>query len=161
MRILTTIFLLLFTTICQGQSVIGKYSNYFGESFYFENDSTFKYTWLFDLASSWTNGNWKLSNDTLYIEPKIILDTLRTMNCNGIEIDTLVISTDEILNRTDSIAYLSSFLSGGGQNRRILPSKLYYKNKRLYLILENGKLDSRKKSFLTRKRYKTYFIEVE
>jgi hypothetical protein len=161
MRILTTIFLLILTTICQGQFVIGKYSNYFGESFYFEEDSTFKYTWLFDLASSWTNGSWKISNDTLYIEPKIILDTLRTLNSHGIEIDTLVVSTDEIQNRTDSIAYISSFLSGGGQNRRIPPSKLHYKNKRLYLILENGKLDRRKKSFLTRKRYKTYFIEVE
>lgn len=161
MRILTTILLLLFTTICKGQSIIGKYSNYFGESFYFGKDSTFKHTWLFDLASSWTNGSWKISNDTLYIEPHIILDTLRIMNSHGIETDTLIISSDEIQNRTDSIAYISSFISGGGQNRRIPPSKLYYKNKRLYLILENGKLDRRKKSFLTRKRYKTYFIEVK
>jgi len=162
MRLFPTILMILFAAVCQGQSVIGKFSNCFGESFYLKEDSTFEFTWLFDLASSWTNGKWQISNDTIFIKPKIIYDTLEIKNTNGIIVDTLVVSSDLMGNRIDSNEYISDFISGGGQNRRIPPSKLYFKNKKLYLILDNGKLNKRReKAILTRKRYKTYYIRIE
>ncbi|MBK7132254.1 MAG: hypothetical protein IPH69_05330 [Bacteroidales bacterium] len=154
MRLYSTIFVILFAGICQGQTVIGKFSNSFGESIYLKEDSTFEFTWLFDLASSWTNGKWQISNDTIYIKPRIIYDTLEIKN-NGIIVDTLVLSSDTIGNKIDSISYISSIITGGGQTKRIPPSKLYLKNKRLYLVQNNGKINKRREdAILTRKSIK-------
>ncbi len=162
MRLYSTIFIILFAAICQGQSVVGKFSNCFGESFYLKEDSTFEFTWLFDLASSWTNGKWKISNDTIYIKPNIIYDTLEIKNTKGIIVDTLVLSSDAIGNKIDSISYFSSFITSGGQHRRTPPLKLYFKSKRLYLVLNNGKINKRREeAILTKKKYKTYYINME
>jgi hypothetical protein len=162
MKLYSIIFIILFSAICRGQSVVGKYSNCFGESFYLKEDSTFEFTWFFDLASSWTNGRWQISNDTIYIKPKIIFDTLEIKNTDGIIVDTLVVSSGPIGSKIDSIEYISSFIGGGGQNWRIPPSKLYFKNKKLYLVMDNGKINKRREeAILTRKKYKTYYIYIE
>jgi inorganic pyrophosphatase/exopolyphosphatase len=135
----------------------------FGEKLEFMNDSSFKHTWHFDLASSWTNGKWRISNDTLYLYPILISDTLNIRNSEKKIIkDSIVISDDEISERIESDEYVMSLISGGGQNRRFPPSELFLKNGKLFRVLDNKKLDKGKQTaILTRKKYKTYFRPIK
>jgi len=158
----TILFIFIFQVpiICFGQNKIARtYRNSFGEKLEFLNDSTFMHTWSFDLAASWTKGKWGISNDTIYLKSIIIKDTLTIRNSeNEILKDSLVLSTDKKSNRIENEEFVLSLISGGGQNRKLPPKKLYLKNGKLYRLLENGKIDKTKsKTLLTGKKYKTYF----
>jgi hypothetical protein len=137
----------------------GEYLNSFGEKLEFLKDSSFRYAWHFDLSSSWTNGKWRISNDTLYLYPILISDTLNIRNSEKKIIKhSIVLSANEISERIESDGYIMSSISGGGQNRRPPPSELFIKNGKLFRILDNNKLDKGKHTaILTRKKYKTYF----
>jgi hypothetical protein len=56
--------------------ISGQYHDFFGCKLELKKDLTFKFTWNFDLYSSWTIGKWTFSNDTIYLQVKLILDTL-------------------------------------------------------------------------------------
>jgi len=165
-NLIKTILLLIFAlnqTISFGQVKIeSKYYNMFGEQIEFYNDSTYKHTWHFDLASSWTNGKWKFSNDTIYLTPIFVIDTLSISIPNkNISKDSLVLSSDEKQERIENEEYVTSLISGGGQYRRQPLDKLLLKNGKLYQILDNGNLDKIKhKAIMTNKKYKTYFKPI-
>ena len=78
-----------------GQSLPGKYSAYYGHSLELKNDSTFRYEWMFDLASSWAVGQWAVSDKTVYLKFKDVYDTLTRENMP----DSLILSPDEKSNR--------------------------------------------------------------
>ena len=162
MRNLTQIILLMISTLALGQEEIhGNYSNRFGEKIELKSDSTFVYTWRFDLASSWSKGNWSIENDTIYLDPIPIMDTLRTVK-NNIKSDSLVLSSDQKGNRTTAGETLANALSGGGQNRKEPPQRLYFKNGRLYRITDNDEIDDKKHQQMSPgKKYKSYFYKTD
>lgn len=45
--------------------IIGSYRDHLGSHVQLNMDNTFKYTWNFDMAVSWTKGTWKLNGDTI------------------------------------------------------------------------------------------------
>ncbi|WP_281616487.1 hypothetical protein [Flammeovirga sp. SubArs3] len=133
----------------------------FGEKIEFLRDSTFKHTWCIDLASSWTIGKWKIYRDTIYLTSSLIMDTLTILNSENTFLkDSLVLSTDEKIDRIENVEYVTTSISGGGQNRKQPPTILYFKNGKLYRLL-NNKLDSRKyRARLTSKKYKPYYQPI-
>ena len=164
MKPLLMIFFLLFCTNSYGQhKVANQYSDNFGEKLHLFSDSVFKHTWHFDLASSWTEGSWYISEDTVYLMPTLIYDTLtiRNSKCEFLK-DSLVLSADAYSSRIENVDYIMTLISGGGQYRRKPPCKLYLQNKKLFRIHDNGKLDRTKsEGVLTRKKYNTYFKPIK
>ncbi|MCG9899329.1 MAG: hypothetical protein MH132_04960 [Hydrotalea sp.] len=73
----------------------GRYRDYFGNRIQLNSDSTFKYTWHFDMQSSWTKGIWWLKGDTIYFQMIPVYDTISKTNSNKITTDSLVLSQDE------------------------------------------------------------------
>ncbi len=138
----------------------GTYNDHFGESIEFLPNNEFKFYYQFDLAASWSNGQWQVSNDTIYLKCVPILDTLELRDANNKFIkDTLVLSIDPKVDRISTDEYVITSLSAYGQNKISPPAKLLFKNKKLYRIGENGKIETkRRKQFLTGKKKKTYFF---
>ena len=138
---------------------VGIYKDRFSESIELKSDSTFTHKWRFDLGSSWTNGKWRIINDTIYLKTELVMDTLQFRNSeNKVVRDSLVLSSDQKIDRIELNELIISSISSGGQNRYEPPTKIYWKRNKLYRINENGTLDQRKvKAFWTDKKYKTYF----
>jgi len=61
-----SILLTIISFSATAQSLIGKDRAYYGHTLELRGDSTFRYEWKFDLASSWTTGQWKVSNRIVY-----------------------------------------------------------------------------------------------
>lgn len=149
MKYLTLIFV-LFTTIVFAQSksktTIGvNYRNYWGGELQLKPDSSFKYTWRFDLELSWNTGKWTIKNDTIYLRTILVYDTLRYVNVNGKVIDTFILAeceTPAVITKNDLDHPMA--LSTGGQNRQTPPKKLYYFHDKLFEIDTNGKLIKKK-----------------
>ncbi len=140
-----------FDISAQGSTI--EYNDYFGHKLILHQDSSFRFTWNFDLAASWSIGNWRISNDTIYLKVINVYDTL--LQPNG---DTLVLSMDEKPNRIDGQQFAISTLSGGGQNRVDVPSKLCYKGRRLFLMTKDGTLVRKKVYGMSRqKKYPPWY----
>ncbi|MEK8181254.1 hypothetical protein WMW71_12980 [Flavobacterium buctense] len=149
--------LILFLINGQHGNVEGEYYNHFGSKLKINSDSTFLYTWHFDLESSWSKGTWKMKNDTINFKVIPVFDTLRRINLK----DTLILSVDEkpelITEQNGSITH---FLSSGGQNVQKMNVKLYFDGEKLIEIKRNGKLDKAKhKAFWENKKYYTWFVK--
>ena len=85
--------LLFFIKVEGQQTVAGTYHDYFGEELQLKSDNTFKHNWRFDLASTWATGNWTLKNDTIYLTPIPVHDTvLYHNNESGTNLKRLVLS---------------------------------------------------------------------
>ncbi len=154
--------MLFIQLFCFGQSKLeGSYLNKFGERLVFENDSIFSHTWQFDLASSWTKGTYRISNDTIYLRTTLIYDTLEIVNSENEFIkDSLVVSIDETSNSIRNEEFVMSLVAGGGQNRLPPPDKLVLVRGKLFRLNKLGIIDkSKKKQTLTDKSFKTYFFK--
>lgn len=155
MKLLTTLLFITtisFTADCQ-RSVTGKYYHNFGHTLLLKSDSTYEFKTGFDLSSSWSHGDWSLKKDTIFLINKPIFDTLIVSQDKF----TLVLSADSISEGIDSLSYIATLLSGGGQNRTPHPHKLLLKKKTLLIIDENGQAVTRdlydpmrQKSFTTK-----------
>jgi hypothetical protein len=144
MKILTTTLLILNSLVLFSQeAVIGHYRDFFGSRLYLNADSTFKYTWNFDMLSSWTKGTWTIRQDTVYLNMVPLYDTVGVRKLDGSEHDSLILSTDESPERITQIQLAGTMLAGGGQNRQAYPEKLVFKKDRLYK-LRNGRLETQK-----------------
>lgn len=141
----------------------GVYRSYFGQELKINSDKTFFFKSSFDLSSSWSKGQWRISNDTIYLKTEIIKDILHDINYkNNVMRDTLVISQDSIANRINNGEHVAGILSSGGQNRVKPPEKFFFKNNKLYLINNSGNLENRRlKHFWINKKYKTYFKKIQ
>lgn len=161
MRILTTILLLTLSSSSYAQDkIVGQYRDYFGSRLQLNADSTFKYTWHFDLSASWTKGTWTVENDTVYFHMLPTYDTISNTN-NGSAVDNLVLSDNEISERLTQQQYEGQGLSSGGQNKIPNPEKLFYKKDRLYGI-NNGRLyTQRHKAIWTKKKFPPWFFKSE
>jgi hypothetical protein len=141
--------------------VIGRYRDYFGNRIQFNADKTFKYTWNFDMAASWTKGTWILTDDTVYLQMAPTYDTLSQAKPNNILSDTLILSTDEIPERVTQAEFAGMFLSGGGQNRRNYPDKLLFRKGRLYKVQNRKLVTKKQKGFGTGKKWNPWFFKSD
>ena len=162
MKILIIAILLSISFSLFAQKIMaGRYRDYFGSRIELNVDSTFKYTWNFDLSASWTKGTWTLVGDTVYFQMIPTYDTLSQTNANGSTSDTLILSADEISERFTQTQFVATLLSSGGQNRRNYPDKLFFRKGRLYEI-QNGKLVTKKqKGFLTTQKWDPWFFKSD
>ena len=139
----------------------GKYSNHFGEKIELKSDSTFLYSWNFDLASSWSTGKWKLDNNTIFLNVIPIMDTLKIVNNNKYS-DSLILSSDQKGSLIKKEETLIKALSGGGKNRQKPPKKLYFRNGNLFRLTDNNEIDNKKyKQLSTDKKFKTFFYKTD
>lgn len=157
MRLTEIILVVLISEISFGQDkYVGLYNDRFSENIELKTDSTFIHHYRFDLASSWTIGKWKVHNDTIFLNTKLLMDTLQTRNSeNKIIRDSLVISADLKPNRIEKVEHLSYLLSSGGQNKVKPPEKMLWKRKKIYRITKEGKVEKIK--IVNGDKYKTYF----
>jgi hypothetical protein len=162
MKILTAAFLLLLSLSLTAQDkIIGRYRDYFGSRIQLNTDNTFRYTWNFDMAASWTTGTWTLRNDTVFFEMIPIYDTLSRADSSGLIADTLFLSDDEIPQRITSMQSISTLLSSGGQNRNDCPDKLFFKRKRLYKIQNGSLVVKKQKGFWTSKKWDPWYFKSD
>ena len=166
MKLITILFVFIsiFTTSNKSE-FIGTYHDYFGSTIVFNNDFTYyENSWQVCTVTSWTIGKWKRENDTVFITPTFVYDSLSYYDSTrSIKIDTLVLSYDEVANRITLKDYKEGVLtteSLGFQNDYQNPFKLLIKGKRLYHILTNGKIDKTKKVAFSQDEYKpTYYFK--
>ena len=127
MKLTEIILILLISKLTFGQNkYAGIYNNRFSESIELNSDSTFIHKWGFDLASSWTIGKWNVKNDTIYLKVELVKDTLQIRDSeNNVVRDSLVISSDQKIDRIEQNEFIISSLSSGGQNRYKPPTKIY------------------------------------
>jgi hypothetical protein len=153
MKILATIFLLTvsFGLFAQDK-ILGHYRDYFGSSLQLNADSTFKYTWHFDLSASWTKGTWTVKKDTVYFRIVPTYDTISSIDNKNTAIDKLILSDDEISERLTHQQWIGRGLSSGGQNKMPYPEKLFYKKERLYGV-KDGRLYKKKNRGIWSKKY--------
>jgi hypothetical protein len=137
--LLLNILLFLSFSLFAQKNILGRYRDHFASRVELNADSTFKYTWRFDLTNSWTKGLWTIKNDTVYFHMVPTYDTVSYKNNAGTSTDTFVLSVDETSERLTPEQYAGMGLSSGGQNIHSNPEKLYFKKGRLYKI-HNGKL---------------------
>lgn len=161
MRILTTIlFLTLSSNLFAQDKIIGHYRDYFGSRLQLNSDSTFKYTWNFDLSASWTKGTWIVENDTVYLQMTPIYDTISKTN-NGSAVDQLVLSDDEASERLTQQQFIGQGLLSGGQNKTPYPEKLFYKKGRLYGIKDGRFVKKKHRGIWTKKKYPPWFFKSD
>ena len=159
MRLTTIILLIVINFIASGQSLTGKYNAYYGHSLELKDDSTFRYEWHFDLASSWSVGQWKVSSKTIYLNFKSIYDTLTR---DGMP-DSLVLSSDEKSNRIRNDEFVIGLISGGGQGRSVngITDRLAIRGKRLYQLDKIGRIiRTRESGNWTKKKKPTYYFRA-
>jgi hypothetical protein len=136
MKFILSIVLLILINGQHG-NVEGEYYDNLGTTLRINANSTFSYKWNGHNISSWSNGKWKINNDTVYFKVIPIFDTVRK---SGVK-DTLILSLDEkpelITERNGSISH---FLSSRAQNNIPINDKLYFDGKKLIEIKRNGKL---------------------
>jgi hypothetical protein len=148
-----------FNLFAQGK-IAGRYRNYFGSRIQLNSDSTFKYTWHFDLSGSWTKGTWSLNNDTVNFHMLPTYDTVSYKNNDGTSTDKIILSVDETSERMTSEQYAGMGLSSGGQNIQPYPDKLFFKRQELFEI-RNGKLAKKIKGFWTKKKWRLWFFKSD
>jgi hypothetical protein len=130
------LLLLPFVLFAQ-DNVTGRYRDYFGNRIVLNPDNTFKYTWHFDMQSSWTKGTWSLKDDTVYFQMTPIYDTVTFIYFSNKGVDSLILSTDETSERFTQQRFAVELLTSGGQNRMNYPERLVFKKGRLYKV-QNG-----------------------
>lgn len=159
MKVLTFISIYFLYLVCLSKTIVGEYYDHFGNRLKINSDSTFIHKWNFDLASSWTKGKWNVKHDTIYFTTIPIFDTLRLSEKK----DSLILSLTEIPTlRTYPNAILPQLLSSGGQNRREIDMKLYFKSDKLYRIDSLGMLITQKVTgFSSQEKYNTWFIKKQ
>jgi hypothetical protein len=134
------LFLTLVGCASKHSQMAGVYTSDFNQRIKLKSDSTFYHNWGFDLGSSWSVGKWRISKDTLYLNTELVMDTLQVQNLETNSVtDSLVISTDNKVNRIENSEYLISMLSSGGQNRVKPPTVLIKKRKKIYIISQSKK----------------------
>ena len=164
------LFLLIFliSLPANSQEISGKYFNYSGCKLDLLTDSSYSFSYHFDLSSSWSIGKWTISKDTLLLintpiyDTLIVTDTTWTLPASkaySVKIkEELVLSSDEKSGKISLTESIINSISGGGQNRILPPSKLIFKKGKLFQINKNGRPDRKKvESLFSKKKYKTYY----
>lgn len=142
-----------------GQDLVRKYVAYYGHTLYLREDSTFRYEWKFDLASSWSVGKWRFENGKIYLNIKPVLDTLAREG----QSDSLVLSDDERSSRIHIDEFAISLISSGGQGRALdrIPERLAVRGRKLHPLNSAGQIVRRREAGIWNKRKRPiYFFKT-
>ncbi len=137
----------------------GHYENFDGCAIDIYPDSTFHFSWHFDMMGSWTKGRWSSDRDTIILTAIPIFDTVTYLTKNNGSADSLVLSLDTIAERKSPEP--SNVLYSGGQNRYPCPKKLLFRKNRLYYLNEDSKVEVKwERPFGSRrgKKYPNWFV---
>lgn len=139
----------------------GIYNDGHGSKIELRSDSTFLYTYRFDMISSWSSGKWSVKNDTIFFTMKSVYDTVKVYNKNGAITHYDKAKADapipKMQVRHDGVVIEST---GRWQNYLPNPPKLYLEKGRLYNVDSKGN-PIRKKIFneATSNKQYTYYIK--
>lgn len=146
--------------------VTGTYQDYFGSKLTMNEDSTFNYSNHVCLSYSWTNGTWELKEDSLFLRPVFVYDTLQIDNETS-EIPSLNAKSELFVHHPDSdftfidLLQFSPHLTHN-QNLQPPPSILIYRKERLYQFDKEGKLMTKKlRGLANRKKWPPYYFRIE
>ena len=164
--LLTSIFLLVNIanfTQTRGNKYVGHYHSELNGDIILNQDSTFKYTYAYDLFFSWSKGKWTVKKDTIYLMTILVCDTLRYRNANGKLVDSLVLADEEKPKLVTQLSNVINNISSEGQNRERCPTKLFYTNNKLYGIDRYGKLIKKKQRgfWVNKKLDPMYFKQLD
>jgi len=139
-KLIYIIFFIISTSVFYGQEkIIEVYKNAFGETIRLENDSIFFHSFEIGGISNTMVGKWKILNDTLYLKTVLDLNKLReshSSNINKKKKEALIPDSKQISEQPENIS-----------KKNGTPEKLFFKDGKLYLIMENGKIDKGKSMF--------------
>lgn len=138
----------------------GHYENFDGCAVDFYPDSTFHFSWHFDLMGSWTKGRWSCDRDTIILTAIPIFDTVTYLTKTSGSVDSLVLSLDTVPERKSPEP--SNVLYSGGQNKYPCPAKLLFRKNHLYYLNEEGQAEVKwERPFLLRrgKKYPNWFVK--
>ena len=107
---------------------LGAYHDYHGGYLTINADSTFNYTWHFDTEGSWSNGTWRIINDTIFFNTIPVYDTAK--------LDTYFNQISQLA--PDKLYYRKDKLFGINKNGKLIKGKI--------------------KGFGTKKQYPAYYI---
>lgn len=144
------------------QRISGNYHNYFGSEIRFNSDSSFLYSWKFDISSSWTKGTWTFCKDTIYLTATSIYDTLYYKDAWGKYQTKQILSENEFSEKIiDTTNLLTNYSDSYVQNLQPIPNKLLWKRHKLYEIL-NGKVKKViRLSIWSKKKWPRYFVKTK
>ena len=138
MRISLVFFIFIFSLQVKAQNnYLGEWNDYWGGSLNIKSDSTFNFTWAFDLIVKWSNGVWFIKNDTIFFKVIPIYDTLKYSAGYS-----LVLSEDK--NSQVLVPNLTVEFSSNSQDSSRMPTKLFFHRDRLYIIGNRGELIKKK-----------------
>lgn len=119
----------------QKNTIVGKYENFssYNNVLYLNIDSTFNFISSFSILGTYANGIWTVCNDTIHL--KVIFKEKRPKTLNW-EYLNLSVSSDK-----RSIIYTKELITFPYESDIGLPSQLFYKNKRLYAVDRDGRVN--------------------
>jgi len=159
---LISLILILFSTK-QKNNPVGEYENYFGSEININKDSTYNYSWHFDLSYSWIDGKWEMHGDTILLNPILVYDTLSFYDSlSSCTTDSLFLSRDRKPNRITMKKFESDKSLSACQNCFSSPRKLFLKDEKLYDIDNKGKIrKAKRKGIIGNKKYQPYYFKKE
>lgn len=169
-RLFVIFFLMFSTNLLAQRKIAGSYRDHFGHRIELSSDSTFKYTWRFDLQCSWTRGHWTIKKDTIFFHMVPVYDTLSYINVNGMISDKLILSVDEqperiiksnniSLQKIEKADITAMLQNTCGQNYQVYPTELYFKKGRLYNIYQGSLVKKKVRGIWTHKKWKPWYFK--
>ena len=150
-----TTFIILFLitlSLNQKKDFFGEY-NMYGAKITLNKDYTFEYNSYFDTTSFWTKGNWKVKNDTIYLSPILIYDTIRISGKKDYLRLSCSKKSNVILAKSPEEIYWPEC---NGQQAETIIKKVYYKKGKLFKIKPNGQLVTEKEKKILRRSDEYY-----
>ena len=159
---LISLILILFSTK-QKNNPIGEYENHFGSEININKDSTYNYSWHFDLSYSWIDGKWEIHGDTILLSPILVYDTLSFYDSLSSSVtDSLILSRDRKPSRITMKKIESDMSLSDCQNCFGSPRKLFFEDGKLYDINNKGEIrKAKRKGIIGNKKYPPYFFNKE
>jgi hypothetical protein len=160
MKLKIFILILLTSFFFSERKVVGEYSM-FGSKIKFNADLTYEYDVYAHIYSMWSKGNWIIKNDTIYLHPVLIYDTLRIAGKK----DSLVLSFAKkpnliVAKNLNEIYWPES----SGEQTGDIFKKLFYKKGKLFEIDINGNLKikkERKLYYRSEEYYDPWFEKIK
>ena len=118
---LLLIWIISWNSLSAQHKIPGHFENFDGSAIDLCPDSTFYFSWHFDMMGSWTKGSWSCDRETIVLTMIPIYDTVTYTTDNKGSTDSIMLSLDTIPERKSS--ELSNVLYSGGQNMHPCPTR--------------------------------------
>lgn len=145
--IITLVLIVSFAKAQSSKVYNGIYNDGHGSKIELRSDSTFLYTYRFDMISTWSSGKWSVKNDTMFLTMIPVYDTVKVYNKNGAFMHYDKAKADEPIPKMQ-VRYDGTVTANTDKWQNYLPNpqKLYISQGRLYTIDLKGSPVKRKSS---------------